>query len=67
MLLMPVFTLPLDTKVGGERPTTQLVGVEKTADGYVFDFSLVGRWLDMCARCGVKYHEISHLFTQWGR
>ena len=62
MLLMPVFTLPLDTKVGGERPTTQLVGVEKTADGYVFDFSLVGRWLDMCARCGVKYHEISHLF-----
>lgn len=66
MLLMPVFTLPLDTKVGGERPTTQLVGVTKTADGYEFDFSLVGRWLDMCERCGVKYHEISHLFTQWG-
>lgn len=66
MLLMPVFTLPLDTEIGGERPTTQLVGVEKTADGYTFDFSLVGRWLEMCGRHGIKHHEISHLFTQWG-
>ena len=66
MLLMPVFTLPLDTEVGGERPTAQLVGVEKTAEGYTFDFSRVDRWLEMCRRCGVKYHEVSHLFTQWG-
>ena len=32
MLLTPVFTLPLDTAPGGERPTTQLVGVKKDGD-----------------------------------
>ena len=67
MLLMPVFTPPLDTAVGGERPTVQLVGVtKKSAGDYAFDFSLVDRWLAMCERIGVRYHEISHLFTQWG-
>lgn len=66
-LLTPVFTPPLDTHVGGERRTAQLVGVTLDSDGkYTFDFSLVGRWIDMCDRCGIKYLEISHLFTQWG-
>lgn len=65
-LLMPVFTPPLDTKPGSERPTTQLVGVTKTENGYEFDFSLVEKWLAMCDRCGIKYYEMSHLFTQWG-
>jgi hypothetical protein len=66
MLLTPVFTLPLDTAPGGERLTTQLVGVCKTHGKYSFDFSLVDRWVDMCNRIGIKYLEISHLFTQWG-
>ena len=66
LLLTPVFTPPLDTTVGGERRTTQLVGVIKTGDKYSFDFTLVDRWVDMCNRCGIKYFEISHLFTQWG-
>ena len=66
MLLTPVFTLPLDTAPGGERPTTQLVGVKKDGDVYSFDFSLLDRWVDMCNRVGIKYFEISHLFTQWG-
>lgn len=66
MILMPVFTPPLDTAVGGERSTTQLVGVNKKGDGYTFDFALAERWLDMCERLGVKYIEVSHLFTQWG-
>jgi len=67
MLLTPVFTPPLDTYIGGERPTVQLVGVTMTADGgWEFDFSLLDRWIDMCDRCGVGYFEISHLFTQWG-
>ena len=65
-LLTPVFTPPLDTAVGGERRTTQLVGVTKNDDGYSFDFSLLDRWLSMCDRCGMDYIEISHLFTQWG-
>ncbi len=67
MLLTPVFTPPLDTYVGGERPTVQLVGVKLDSDGnYSFDFSLLTRFMDMADRKGVKYFEISHLFTQWG-
>ena len=66
MILTPVFTPPLDTAVGGERRTTQLVGVEVTESGYKFDFSLLDRWIDMLDRCDVPYIEISHMFTQWG-
>ena len=66
MLLTPVFTPPLDTQVGGERLTTQLVGVTVEGGTYSFDFTLLDRWVDMCDRIGIKYFEISHLFTQWG-
>lgn len=67
MLLTPVFTPPLDTMEGGERTTVQLVGVKKERDGrYIFDFSLLKRWIGMCRRTGIEYLEISHLFTQWG-
>lgn len=66
MILTPVFTPPLDTAVGGERTTTQLVDIKKTGDSYEFDFSKLGRWVDMCDRIGIKYLEISHFFTQWG-
>ena len=67
MLLTPLFTPPLDTEVGGERPTVQLIGVEQTGeDRYRFDFSKLGRWIEMCKRIGVRYYEMSHLFTQWG-
>ena len=66
MLLMPVFTPPLDTEVGGERPTVQLVGVTKDGARYSFDYTLADRWIDMCRRCSVQYYEVSHLFTQWG-
>ena len=65
-LLTPVFTPPLDTAVGGERPTVQLVGVRVDGGEYSFDYSRLDRWLDMCGRVGIKYFEISHLFTQWG-
>ncbi len=65
-ILTPVFTPPLDTNVGTERPTVQLVGVTKHGGTYLFDFSLLKRYLDMAKRCGVRYFEISHLFTQWG-
>ena len=66
MLLTPIFTPPLDTAIGAERPTAQLVGVVKKGEEYTFDFSLLQRWIDMCTRCGIKYFEMSHLFTQWG-
>lgn len=66
MILTPLFTPPLDTSVGGERLTTQLVGVTRTADGYRFDFSLLDRYMDLALSCGLQYFEMSHLFTQWG-
>lgn len=66
MVLTPLFTPPLDTKVGGERPTVQLVDVKKDANGYRFSFEKLDRWIAMCEAVGVEYYEISHLFTQWG-
>lgn len=66
MILLPAFTPPLDTAIGGERTTTQLVKVIKQNGKYSFDFSLVDRWIAMCEECGVKYFEVAHLFTQWG-
>ena len=66
MLLTPTLTPPLDTEVGGERLTTQLVKVTLSEGKYSFDFALLDRWIDMCDRVGIKYLEIAHLFTQWG-
>lgn len=66
MLLAPIFTPPLDTAVGGERRTVQLVDVAVTGETYVFGYEKFERWVDMCRRCGVEYFEISHLFSQWG-
>ena len=66
-ILTPLFTPPLDTYEGGERRTTQLIGIRKYANGrYKFDFSDLDRWIDTADRAGVKNFEISHLFTQWG-
>jgi hypothetical protein len=66
MILTPVFTPPLDTAVGGERLTTQLVGVVRDGGQYTFDFTLLDRWIGICERQGVRVYEIAHLFTQWG-
>lgn len=66
MILTPIFTPPLDTAVGGERTTTQLVGIRIDGGTYCFDFSKLDRWVRLCRRCGIEYFEMSHLFTQWG-
>lgn len=66
MILVPVFTPPLDTQVGGERLTTQLLKIKKEGNSYEFDFSEVERYIDLCEEYGVKYFEFCHLFTQWG-
>ncbi|MBQ4591799.1 MAG: DUF4091 domain-containing protein [Clostridia bacterium] len=65
-ILMPVFTPPLDTAVGGERPTTQLVTVRKTTEGWEFGMDGVERWVATARACDVENYEISHLYTQWG-
>lgn len=66
MILTPVFTPPLDTQVGGERPTVQLVDITFSDGKYSFDFGKLERWISMAERCGIRYFEIAHLFTQWG-
>lgn len=65
-LLTPLFTPPLDTAVGKERPTVQLVDVTVQDGAYTFGFDKLRRWIRMCLRNGVEYFEMSHLFTQWG-
>ncbi len=66
MLLTPVHTPPLDTAVGGERRTVQLVDVTVENGEYSFGFDKLDRWIEMCNRVGIRYFEIAHLFTQWG-
>lgn len=67
MLLTPLFTPPLDTAVGGERRTVQLVDVKVLPDGrYQFGFEKLHRWVTMAKKCGIRFFEMSHLFTQWG-
>ncbi len=67
MILTPVFTPPLDTAVGAERPTMQLVDVYEDAAGhYSFSFEKLGRFLEIGRQAGIEYFEISHLYTQWG-
>ncbi|MDQ6419690.1 DUF4091 domain-containing protein [Paenibacillus sp. LHD-117] len=67
MILTPILTPPLDTQVGGERPTVQLLDIEVTAPHtYLYGFDRLKRWVDLCRSRGIEYFEFSHLFTQWG-
>lgn len=65
-LYTPLFTPALDTDVGGERYTVQLVGVTKTNEGYSFDFSELGKFFAVAKEEGIERFEFCHLFTQWG-
>lgn len=65
-VLTPIFTPPLDTRIGGERPTVQLIGVSVKDKEYSFDFSNLDKWIDMCHKVGLEYFEMAHFFTQWG-
>lgn len=66
MILTPVLTPALDTYIGGERPTTQLVDISYKGEKWSFGYKKLERWVNMCLELGVEYFEISHLFTQWG-
>ena len=66
MILTPILTPELDTYVGGERPTTQLVDITLENGKYSFDFSKLGYWVDLCDKVGIRYLEINHFFSQWG-
>ena len=67
MILTPLFTPPLDTEVGGERLTVQLVDIELDDLGhYHFNFDKLAKWIKLATEAGMEYFEMSHLFTQWG-
>lgn len=66
VIFTPVFTPPLDTEVGGERPTTQLLDIYIDNGKYSFGFEKLDRWIELSLRVGYKYFEMPHLFTQWG-
>ena len=66
LILTPTFTPPLDTAVGDERPTVQLVDVTVTDGKYTFGFDKLERWVRLADKCGIENFEIAHFFTQWG-
>lgn len=67
VITTPIFTPPLDTAFGTERPTMQLVDVTVTGPNrYRFGFRKLERWIDLCRTCGMTGFELSHLATQWG-
>lgn len=66
MILTPIFTPPLDTEVGGERTTVQLVDITEKNGVYTFGFSKLERFIKLCRSHGIHYFEMMHLFTQWG-
>ncbi|MCD7723447.1 MAG: DUF4091 domain-containing protein [Clostridiales bacterium] len=65
-VLTPLFTPPLDTVVGGERQTVQLVGVKYENGRYSFNFDRLVKWVETARSCSIEYFELSHFFTQWG-
>ncbi len=65
-ILTPIITPPIDTEVGGERPTVQLVDIEYKSGKYLFNFNNLEKWIKIALKSGIKYFEMAHLFTQWG-
>ncbi len=65
-VLTPLFTPPLDTAVGAERPTVQLVDVTQENGKFHFGFERLERWVALALESGLRQFEFSHLYTQWG-
>jgi len=66
MLLTPLWTFPLDTEIGGERMTFQLLDIELKNGRYSFRFSRLKRWIVLARECGITHFSFSHIYTQWG-
>ncbi len=65
-LLIPLFTPALDTEIGKERMTVQLVDVFVSNGEYTFGFENLKKWISLYKKCGITDFEFSHFFTQWG-
>ncbi|EHS57587.1 DUF4091 domain-containing protein [Paenibacillus sp. Aloe-11] len=66
VLLTPLFTPPLDTFIGNERTTIQLVDVSYDVNGYRFGFDKLDKWVQISEAVGITHFEMAHLFSQWG-
>ncbi len=66
VLLTPLWSVPLDTAIGRERPTCQLLKIRQSHGKYTFDFSRLDRWIALARSCGTDCFEMSHAYTQWG-
>ena len=66
MILTPIFTYALNVLDKRVRKTTQLVDIKYKNNKYLFDYSKLDYFIDFCLARGIKYFEMSHLFTQWG-
>ncbi len=61
-----MFTPATDTKMGTERPTTQLVDVYLNNGEYSFGYERLDRYIAMARARGFNKFEMSHFFSQWG-
>ena len=66
MILTPIHTPPLDTAIGTYRPCVQLVDIKKEGGEYFFSFEKLERFVGLAKKCGIKYFEMAHMFSQWG-
>ena len=66
MVLTPIHTPPLDTAIGHERLTAQLVDVFVHDGQYSFNMDKLRRWIRLAKECGISHFEMAHLYTQWG-
>ena len=65
-LYIPMFTPALDTAIGAERMTAQLIDVSRAENRWSFKFDRLIAFMHTVRGLGVRYFEMSHLFTQWG-
>lgn len=66
MILLPAFTPPLDTCVGKERRNVQLTDITVQNGVWSFGFCRMKKFIEHAKKCGIRYFEHSHLFSQWG-
>ncbi|MDD3154172.1 MAG: DUF4091 domain-containing protein [Victivallaceae bacterium] len=66
VLYTPLWSVPLDTAIGQERPTVQLLNISCEKNRYTFDFKWLARWIETAQKAGFHCFEMSHAFTQWG-
>ena len=66
VLLTPLWTPPLDTAIGKERLTVQLLKIKRRGKRYTFDFSRLERYVETARKAGITHFAMAHAFTQWG-